>query len=220
MLLWDTEILTGSSSRQLSQAADTTNDLGTSGGCTALSPGHTDYVLSVAFPPTKSKIMASAGNDKKIFVWNTESKERLRVMEGHTNAINSLAFSSDATILLSTSRDRSTRVWQVVPREIDGEELWSHTQIACIPPHTKDEPDGHAMNIDTVACGFEPLEEADEEDVIEEEEESPEGETAAEGEAAADGEGEAPADGEATAETEAEAPAAESSPPAEEEQKD
>ena len=58
--------------------------------------------------------MASAGSDKKIFVWNTETKERLRVMEGHTGPINALAWSSDATTVLSTSRDRSTRIWQAI----------------------------------------------------------------------------------------------------------
>ena len=55
MLLWETEILTGSSSRPLSQAIDSNKELGSSGGCTQLTPGHTDYVLAVAFPPTKSK---------------------------------------------------------------------------------------------------------------------------------------------------------------------
>jgi len=102
---------------------------------------------------------------------------------------------------------------QVVPREIDGEELWSHTCICVIPPHDKQEPDGHAMNIDTVACGFEPLEVEEEDAPYEEEDEE---EEAATGEEAAAGEEGVAGEEGAEAAAEGEAPAAAEEAPAEE----
>lgn len=208
VLLWETEMLTGSASRPLSQAQDTNKDFGTSGGCHALGHGnekcHTDYVLAVAFPPTKNKILASGGSDKKVFIWNTETHECLRIMEGHKGPINALAFSSDGQMVLSSSRDRSTRMWQVLPREIDGEELWSHTCVCVIEPHDVHPHTGHAMNIETVAVAFEPL------DLPEEEPEGEEYDEEGEGGPPAD----APVDSEAPA---GEEEAAEEAAPAEEE---
>jgi len=166
VLLWECEVLTGSASRPLTASVEPSQNLSSHQGCFALT-GHKDYVLSVAFPPTKSKLLASSGADKTIFIWNVETKEKLPIdLGGHTGPVNSLAFSSDATVVVSASRDRSIRVWQVLPREIDGEELWNATCLCVIPPHgeDKDKPHGHAMNIESVAVGFEPLEEPDQKD--------------------------------------------------------
>lgn len=175
VLLWECEVLTGSASRPLTASVEPSQSLGSHQGCYALQ-GHKDYVLAVAFPPTKSKILASAGADKTVFIWNVETKEKLNMhLEGHKGPINSLAFSSDGKVVVSASRDRSLRVWQVLPREIDGEELWSHTCLCIIPQHSKEQPGGHTMNIESVAVGFEPLDEPEEpkEEVYNEDDDMP-----------------------------------------------
>merc|ERR1712166_1585927 len=171
--------------------------------------GHTEYVLDLAFPQHKGRILASASADKRILLWSMETYELLWAMEGHTGPVNSIQFSSDGTILVSGSRDRTIRTWAIASREVDGAELWSGEETACLEP----KPDGHSMNIECVAVVAVAIEEPVEEEpgMTEEELEALEGEMAAEADAAAD---EAP-EGDAEAPAEADAAAAEEPAPAE-----
>jgi len=177
---------------------------------TLIENGHTEYVLDLAFPQRKGRILASASADKRILLWSMETFELLWACEGHMGPVNSIQFSSDGTILVSGSRDRTIRTWCIASREVDGTELWSGEETAVLEP----KPDGHSMNIECVAVVAVAIEEPVEEEpgMTEEELEALESEMAAEADAAA---AETPEGGEAEGEAD-EAPAEDAEAPSEE----
>lgn len=57
--------------------------------------GHEASVYSVAFSPDGSK----GSSDKKIRVWDVQTREELRVLKGHEARVNSVAISPDGSNL-------------------------------------------------------------------------------------------------------------------------
>ena len=47
-------------------------------------------------------------------VWDASSGAELKVLNGHTNSIQSVAFSSDGTHIVSGSWDKSVQVWDAM----------------------------------------------------------------------------------------------------------
>jgi len=84
--------------------------------------GHEGPVLSVAYCAAEGPLrLASGGSDKTIRIWRPEVLEAdkagdiheacLVVLQGHTDAVNSVHFSPDGTLLASGSQDQTIRVW-------------------------------------------------------------------------------------------------------------
>ena len=71
--------------------------------------GHIGLVTSesVAFSPYQ--IVSGSGNG--LWVWDARTGERLRKLQGHTDKVNTVAFSPDGNRIVSGSRDNSVRVW-------------------------------------------------------------------------------------------------------------
>jgi WD40 repeat protein len=59
------------------------------------------------------KLLAAGGEDNAIIVWDTASRRELLRLEGHTDVVESVAFSPDEKFLASGSADRTIRVWEL-----------------------------------------------------------------------------------------------------------
>lgn len=75
--------------------------------------GHLHSVLSLAFSPSNTWLLASASQDATVRLWDVLSGSHLRVLEGHSRAVNAVTFGSCGTFLLSGSDDTWVRVSHV-----------------------------------------------------------------------------------------------------------
>jgi WD40 repeat protein/serine/threonine protein kinase len=64
--------------------------------------GHTDTIISAAFSPD-GRLLASSSLDAVILLWDVQTGEIVRRLEGHNNWIGRVAFSPDGTQLISIS---------------------------------------------------------------------------------------------------------------------
>ncbi|HWA97429.1 MAG TPA: caspase family protein [Pirellulales bacterium] len=82
--------------------------------------GHQHGVTAVAFSP-RENLLASAGIDATIRLWNPATAELLKTFsgqEGHAIEVDSLSFSHDGRFVDSAGRDMSIRVWNVEQRKL------------------------------------------------------------------------------------------------------
>ena len=73
---------------------------------------HGGGVRTVAFSPVDASLVASAGEDNMIKLWNL-TDNTVRTLIGHTGRVNSVAFSSNGEMLASVSDDRTIKLWNV-----------------------------------------------------------------------------------------------------------
>lgn len=69
-------------------------------------------ITTVRFSPDGQTI-ATGSLDRTIRLWNTKTGEHLKILTGHTSAVNSVAFSSDGKTLASGSSDGTILLWEV-----------------------------------------------------------------------------------------------------------
>ena len=95
--------------------------------------GHTKAVLDLDFGGTGSEILlASCSSDLTIKLWDPQNDySNIRTMTGHDHTISSIRFTPSGTHLVSASRDKCIRVWEVKTgysvRTIRGHSEWVKT---------------------------------------------------------------------------------------------
>jgi len=77
--------------------------------------GHRERIFSVDFSPD-GKLLASAGDDLTIKLWETSNWRETASLTGHGQQIRSVAFSPDGRTLASGGYDRFVKLWDVAER--------------------------------------------------------------------------------------------------------
>ncbi|CAE6532530.1 unnamed protein product [Rhizoctonia solani] len=78
---------------------------------------HTRFVQDVQFSPS-GDVFASVGSDMKAFLYNGETGETLGELAGaHKGSIMACAWSPDSANLLTSSMDRTVKLWDVETRQ-------------------------------------------------------------------------------------------------------
>jgi WD40 repeat protein len=67
-------------------------------------------ILTIAFSPD-GKYLAGAGEDGVVWVWETATGERKRLMTNHTSAINQVSFSPQGRYIVSAGADGQAILW-------------------------------------------------------------------------------------------------------------
>ena len=75
--------------------------------------GHKGKILTMAFSPD-GKMLASAGDDDGIKLWDVETGKELRTFYGHKQTVNCIAFSPDGKKIASASNDFTVKIWDVM----------------------------------------------------------------------------------------------------------
>jgi len=71
---------------------------------------HKGAVLAVQASPD-GKLLASAGTDQTVRLWDLETGKLLHTLSGHGDRVTSVAFSTDSKILASASADQTVQIW-------------------------------------------------------------------------------------------------------------
>src|SRR5262249_15064542 len=78
----------------------------------ARSLGPKGGLYMVRFSPD-GKILATAGDNKQIYLWEVASGKEIRTFGQHDNLIHSLSFTSDGRFLASSSYDNAIKLWEI-----------------------------------------------------------------------------------------------------------
>lgn len=77
-------------------------------------PAHRNEVVALTLSPGGATIASAAYGERGIRLWNTETLEQLRLLDGHQGQVKALGFNSDGTQLASGGADSAIITWDVV----------------------------------------------------------------------------------------------------------
>jgi len=82
----------------------------------AIFRGHKDSLYCARLSPD-GMLLATAGYDNAIKLWNVADGTELKTLDGHNGAVFELAFRPDGKVLASASGDRTVKLWDVATGE-------------------------------------------------------------------------------------------------------
>lgn len=82
--------------------------------------GHTGELYTVTCSPTDASLVVTGGGDDRGFMWKIGQGDFAFELQGHTDSVSSLAFSSDGQLLASGSLDGNIRVWDITSGGLKG----------------------------------------------------------------------------------------------------
>eukprot|EP00735_Rhodelphis_limneticus_P013639 TRINITY_DN7590_c0_g1::TRINITY_DN7590_c0_g1_i1::g.1931::m.1931 TRINITY_DN7590_c0_g1::TRINITY_DN7590_c0_g1_i1::g.1931 ORF type:complete len:781 (-),score=109.97,sp/Q00808/HETE1_PODAS/36.36/1e-50,sp/Q00808/HETE1_PODAS/36.03/8e-50,sp/Q00808/HETE1_PODAS/34.17/4e-39,sp/Q00808/HETE1_PODAS/30.69/1e-29,sp/Q00808/HETE1_PODAS/32.00/3e-16,WD40/PF00400.27/2.3e-11,WD40/PF00400.27/6e-09,WD40/PF00400.27/0.0074,WD40/PF00400.27/1.6e-06,WD40/PF00400.27/5.9e-09,WD40/PF00400.27/1.5e-08,WD40/PF00400.27/2e-11,zf-B_bo len=91
---------------------------------------HTHAVRAVAYSPD-GKLLVTAGDDKKVRVWNPLTGKCSATISEHGHSVLSISFSADGTRFVTTSADRTTRIWSSATFRCVGTLQHGGTSVKC-----------------------------------------------------------------------------------------
>jgi WD40 repeat protein len=110
--------------------------------------GHGDWIFDAAFRPgsTESLLLASAGADNSVILWDAQSGQRLgNPFSAQNGWVQNLDFSPDGSTLASGDANGRVAFWDVNPS--------SWVQRACeLLPHEREASDVLHYEFDNPAC--------------------------------------------------------------------
>jgi WD40 repeat protein len=75
---------------------------------------HSAEVYTLAFSPLDDgRLIATAGEDSAVKIWDSHTGKLIRNFRGHMGLVSSLAFTRDGSSLVSGSRDKTVKVWDM-----------------------------------------------------------------------------------------------------------
>ncbi|MEY4568357.1 MAG: hypothetical protein RLY14_3327, partial [Planctomycetota bacterium] len=74
--------------------------------------GHSDIIYSAVLSPD-NKVLATAGYDRVIRLWDVTTGQVIKTLLGHNGAIYDLDFDPTGRVLASASADETVKLWQV-----------------------------------------------------------------------------------------------------------
>ncbi|KAF1918682.1 WD40-repeat-containing domain protein [Ampelomyces quisqualis] len=87
---------------------------------------------SLAVDPSGEVVCAGSIDSFDIHIWSVQTGQLLDRLSGHQGPVSSLAFSPDASTLVSGSWDKTVRIWNIFARTQTSEPLQLMADILCV----------------------------------------------------------------------------------------
>lgn len=91
-----------------------------------------DLLFTVSLSPDRKRV-ASATNYNKVLIWDAETGQNIKLLEGHTDGVNSAKYSPDGSYIVSASYDSTVIIWEAETSEVyrvlkgHGDVVWDAT---------------------------------------------------------------------------------------------